>query len=92
MVAFYGLRNGVETVEGVVGHFKIERRQDRAVSGDDTVGGQEAKSLHVGRGVDEIVHTLVKASMSGSFDERTGQIKIVQYFESARVSQENSKS
>jgi hypothetical protein len=85
MIAFDGLRDGAKAMKWVVRDLKIERGQGRTISGDDTVGGQEAKSLYVGRGVGEIVHPLVKTSMSCSFDKGTGQIKIVQDFEIARV-------
>jgi hypothetical protein len=75
------LRDGVEAVERVVGHLKVEGRERRTFSGDDAVRGQETEGLHVGRSVGEIIHTFVETSVCCSFDEGTGQIKIVQDFE-----------
>jgi hypothetical protein len=92
MVALDGLRDGVEAMKRVVGHLKVERGQHRAVSGNVAIRGQEAESLNVGRGVHKVVHTLVETSVSGGFHNGTGQVKIVQNFERARISQENTKS
>ena len=92
MVTLDGLREGVETTKGIVGHLQVEWKQNRAISGDVTIRGQEAESLHVRRGDRKIVHTFVETSVSGRLDDGTGQVKIEQNFERAILSQENGKS
>ena len=87
VIAFDGLRDRVEAMERIVCDVEVERRQDRAISRNRPIGGEEAKGLHIRRSVGEIIHPFVEASMGRCFDERTREIKIIHNFESARITQ-----
>jgi hypothetical protein len=92
VVAFDGLRDGIEAMKRIVGDVEIEGGQNGTISWNRTIRGEEAKGLHVRRGVGEVIHAFVETSVSGGFDDGAGQIKIIENFESAGISQENAKT
>ena len=92
VIALDGLGDGIQAMKGVVGHLEIKWGENGTIGGDMTIGGQKAESLDVRWRIHEVVHAFIKTCMRRSFDEGAGQIKIVQNFESARISQENAKS
>ncbi len=92
VVAFDGLRDGVEAMKRIVRDVEIEGGQNGAISWNRTIRREEAKGLHIWRGVGEIIHAFIKTSVSGGLDDGAGQIKIIENFESTRISQENAKT
>jgi hypothetical protein len=80
VVTLDGLRDRVKTMEGIVGHLEVERRQLRAIGGNVTIRGQKAESLHVRGGVRKVVHTLVEASVSGRLYHGRCPLSLSHYF------------
>jgi hypothetical protein len=65
MVTFDQLRDGIEAVKRVVSHLEVERREERAVGGDDTVRREQTQGLYVGRRINKIIHAFIEAGMGG---------------------------
>jgi hypothetical protein len=89
---FDRLSDGIQPVEGVIGHLQVKGGHDGAIGGNNTVGGQETKGLDIGRSGGKVVHAFVEAGMGGRFDMRTGNVIIVEDLESARVAEENAQA
>ena len=68
MFTFDRLSDGIQPVEGVIGHLQVKWGHDGAIGGNNTVGGQETKGLDIGRSGGKVVHAFVEAGMGGCFD------------------------
>ena len=69
MVAFDELSDGVKAVERIVSDFEVQRRQCRALSGDNAGEGQVTEGEDIRRSVVvEVVHAFIEASMGGGLD------------------------
>lgn len=88
-----GLCHRVKTVKGIVGDGDVQGRQQGLFEGrGGSVRGQAAERIDIGRDVSQIIHALIKASMSCSLDESRFDVKVIQDRESVRVPKENTKS
>lgn len=73
MITSDSLRDGVMAMKRIVGHLKARRRQRGVVGTIPSARSKKSKSLHIGRGVGNIVHAaFVETGMRSGLDKGTG--------------------
>ncbi len=61
----------------------VTSRFNGELSRDNAIRGKLARRLDVWWRIREVIHTLVKTGMGGSFDKGAGQIIVVKYLQSS---------
>jgi hypothetical protein len=93
VIASDELGDGVQTIEGVIGDFEVQRGKHGTIGGESTVKGHVAECKNIrGCVVMEVIHALIEASVSGGLDDGTREIKIVEHLESPGIPQKNPEA